>query len=53
MSEGTGKRPKLFGTDGIRATVGTGPLVPEFVLRLGLAAGSVFGENDRANTIVV
>jgi phosphoglucosamine mutase len=53
MLEGTVKRPRLFGTDGIRAEVGTGPLVPEFVLRLGLAAGSVFDENDRVNTIVV
>jgi len=53
MSDGTGKKLKLFGTDGIRAQAGTGPLVPEFVVRLGLAAGSVLGESDTANTIVV
>ncbi len=53
MSERIGKQLKLFGTDGIRAEVGTWPLVPEFVLRLGLAAGGAFSENDRANTIVV
>ena len=44
---------KLFGTDGIRAVVGARPLVPDDVLRLGLAAGSVFGKSDRGNTIVV
>jgi phosphoglucosamine mutase len=44
---------KLFGTDGIRAVVGTRPLVPDDVLRLGLAAGSVLGKSDRGNTIVV
>ena len=43
----------LFGTDGIRAKVGDWPLVPDFVLRLGLAAGSVLGKNRRGNTIVV
>ena len=30
-----------FGTDGIRGTVGTFPITPEFVLRLGQAAGRV------------
>ncbi|HKZ82598.1 MAG TPA: phosphoglucosamine mutase [Anaerolineae bacterium] len=45
---------KLFGTDGIRAEVGTWPLVPDFVLRLGLAAGRVLGdENKPGDTIVI
>ena len=30
---------KYFGTDGIRGRVGAGPIAPEFVLRLGYAAG--------------
>lgn len=30
-----------FGTDGVRGTVGTSPMTPDFVLRLGYAAGRV------------
>jgi len=30
-----------FGTDGLRGTVGAAPMTPEFVLRLGYAAGRV------------
>ena len=32
---------KYFGTDGIRGTVGTAPITPDFVLKLGFAAGRV------------
>lgn len=32
---------KHFGTDGIRGTVGRAPITPEFVLKLGQAAGRV------------
>ncbi|MDB5774305.1 MAG: glmM [Herbaspirillum sp.] len=32
---------KYFGTDGIRGRVGTAPITPEFVMRLGSAAGKV------------
>ncbi len=32
---------RYFGTDGIRGTVGTHPITPEFMLRLGQAAGRV------------
>ncbi|MEK7874601.1 MAG: phosphoglucosamine mutase [Pseudomonadota bacterium] len=32
---------KYFGTDGIRGKVGNAPITPEFVLRLGYAAGKV------------
>jgi len=32
---------KYFGTDGVRGTVGEDPITPEFVLRLGQAAGRV------------
>ena len=33
---------KHFGTDGVRGTVGESPMTPDFVLRLGYAAGRVF-----------
>lgn len=33
---------KYFGTDGIRGKVGEYPVTPEFVMRLGYAAGRVF-----------
>lgn len=32
---------KYFGTDGVRGRVGEGPITPEFVMRLGYAAGRV------------
>ena len=32
---------RYFGTDGIRGTVGEAPITPDFVLRLGYAAGKV------------
>lgn len=36
---------KYFGTDGIRGRVGQAPITPEFVMRLGYAAGKVLLEN--------
>jgi len=40
---------KYFGTDGIRGRVGEYPVTPEFMLKLGWAAGRVLGRhrNDR------
>ena len=32
---------KYFGTDGIRGRVGQSPITPDFVMRLGYAAGKV------------
>jgi phosphoglucosamine mutase len=32
---------KYFGTDGVRGTVGQAPMTPDFVMRLGYAAGKV------------
>ena len=32
---------KYFGTDGVRGTVGIAPITPDFVMRLGYAAGKV------------
>lgn len=33
---------EFFGTDGIRGRVGEYPITPDFILRLGWAAGKVF-----------
>jgi len=38
---------KYFGTDGIRGKVGEFPINPEFVLKLGWAAGMVLGKGSR------
>ena len=38
---------KFFGTDGVRGTVGEEPITPDFVMRLGYAAGRIFADNDR------
>jgi phosphoglucosamine mutase len=35
---------KYFGTDGIRGRVGDAPITPEFVMRLGYAAGRVLAQ---------
>jgi phosphoglucosamine mutase len=37
---------KYFGTDGVRGTVGQSPMTPDFVLRLGYAAGVVLAEKE-------
>jgi phosphoglucosamine mutase len=49
----TDKKPKLFGTDGVRGTVGQFPLVPDFVLKLGLATGRVMNHAQRSPIFVV
>ncbi|CAM2193763.1 phosphoglucosamine mutase [Paraburkholderia kururiensis] len=38
---------RYFGTDGIRGKVGAAPITPDFVLRLGFAAGKVLAGADR------
>ncbi|MGF6755215.1 phosphoglucosamine mutase [Paraburkholderia sp. GAS42] len=38
---------RYFGTDGIRGKVGDAPITPDFVLRLGYAAGKVLAGADR------
>lgn len=43
---------KYFGTDGIRGRVGEYPITPEFVMKLGWAAGRVLGTKVR-NRIVI
>jgi phosphoglucosamine mutase len=43
---------KYFGTDGIRGRVGSGPINPEFMLKLGWAAGKVFAQSGRSKIII-
>ena len=42
-------RRKYFGTDGVRGTVGASPMTPDFVLRLGYAAGRVLSREMRGS----
>ena len=37
---------KYFGTDGVRGEVGQFPITPDFVLKLGYAAGKVLVQHD-------
>ena len=39
---------RFFGTDGIRGLVGQSPITPDFVMRLGYAAGKVLIEDPAA-----
>ena len=42
----------LFGTDGIRGKVGEFPITPDFVLKLGWAAGRVLAEEGQGTVII-
>ncbi len=44
---------RLFGTDGIRARVNTGPMTPESVLRLGMAIASVLRNDHGRNMVLI
>ena len=39
---------KYFGTDGVRGKVGVAPITPDFVMRLGYAAGKVLARREAA-----
>ena len=47
---------KYFGTDGVRGTVGEAPITPDFVMRLGYAAGKVLagkaGGSGRSTVLI-
>lgn len=43
---------KYFGTDGIRGEVGQFPITPDFMLKLGWAAGMAFRKNGRARILI-
>ncbi|MDX1756983.1 MAG: phosphoglucosamine mutase [Marinobacter sp.] len=44
---------KYFGTDGIRGRVGEAPITPEFMLRLGWAAGQAFKREGQRNSVLI
>jgi phosphoglucosamine mutase len=44
---------KHFGTDGVRGTVGQNPMTPEFVLRLGYAAGKVLSGQGKNPAVLI
>jgi phosphomannomutase len=43
---------KYFGTDGIRGLVGEFPIVPEFALKLGWAAGKVLASQGNPSVVI-
>lgn len=46
---------KYFGTDGVRGKVGEEPITPDFVMRLGYAAGRVLaqaGQSERPSVLI-
>jgi phosphoglucosamine mutase len=45
-------KKKYFGTDGIRGRVGKGPINPEFMLKLGWAAGRVFAKQGKGKVLI-
>ena len=44
---------KYFGTDGVRGTVGESPMTPDFVLRLGYAAGRVLSGQSKNPAVLI
>jgi len=44
---------RYFGTDGIRGTVGTSPITPDFMLRLGHAVGRVLKRTTPSPTVLI
>jgi phosphoglucosamine mutase len=47
------KSKQYFGTDGIRGTVGTAPITPDFMLKLGWAVGRVFAQDGSARNKIL
>ena len=44
---------RYFGTDGIRGKVGQAPITPDFMLKLGWAAGKVFMQGGHRSKILI
>ncbi len=44
---------KIFGTDGLRGQVNVFPMLPETVIRLGLAAGQYFRNSRKRHRVVI
>lgn len=49
----TAKQKQYFGTDGIRGTVGQAPITPDFMLKLGWAAGRVFSQQGNGRNKIL
>ena len=47
-----GKQRRYFGTDGIRGKVGRPPVTPEFVMKLGWAAGRVLARGGTGKVLI-
>ena len=45
-------KKKFFGTDGIRGAVGTYPITPDFMLKLGWAVGRVLGAQKGSKILI-
>ena len=43
----------FFGTDGVRGKVGEYPITPDFMLKLGWAAGKVFAKEGSKNNVLI
>lgn len=43
---------RYFGTDGVRGSVGNPPITPDFVLKLGWAAGRVLAREGRGKVLI-
>lgn len=43
---------KFFGTDGVRGCVGQYPITPEFILKLGWAAGKILAKNEFGKVLI-
>lgn len=44
---------KIFGTDGVRGMANEGPLAPDQLMRLGIAAGRVFRRGQHRHRVVI
>ncbi|MEA3192612.1 MAG: phosphoglucosamine mutase [Betaproteobacteria bacterium] len=44
---------KYFGTDGVRGTVGESPMTPDFVMRLGYAAGTILSRKSAHPAVLI
>ena len=44
---------KYFGTDGVRGAVGQSPMTPDFVLRIGYAAGKVLSGQSKNPSVLI
>lgn len=53
MTKSAKAEKQYFGTDGIRGRVGEYPITPDFMLKLGWAAGKVFAKKERGRSKIL